>query len=384
MDSYGFSKKYSCRNSARRFIFSVLAGLAFLLTGNSASAGVDCFNGNYADPLNIIIPSPISVARDYSGGFQAISGWVSSSTAATTCTSTPDGSLVRFGTAVAVSPNAGLQSIGTLDGFSVYKTSLDNIGVQINQSYVVGGCTGAFWANYPWGMYPGLPAQYPYLGWGCQQTATATGSYTAQYRARLVQFGPVVAGTVDQSILGTFTIVRTVTGTINGVENYNPLYVIPGFPVGSIVLGSVQIIAPTCTVSVEDVELKTVMWSDFSSATTLANTPFQFNLSNCPAGMTNFTYRIDPVTTAIDPANGVFANSTGTGMAQGVGLRLTDGTGSAAVRLDGTNYTVSNYSSAAGGAASIPMYVSYFRTGTAAQVTGGMVRGTAQLTLYYR
>lgn len=384
MSYFGWCHKLFCAKIFKKLAVPVLAGVALLLGSNVASAGVTCNSGNFAATLNIAIPNPISVARDYSGGIQAISAWVNSPLASTTCTYSADGSLVRFTTGVAVAPSVSLQSVGTLDGYSVYKTSLNNVGVQIVQQYNLGNCTASTWSNYPGSIFSRYPAQYPNMGAACSETANKSGTYSMQVRARLVQLGPVASGAVDQYVLGTFTMVRTATGTPNGTENTYPLTTISGFPVSSIVLNSVQIAAPTCTVSVNDVELKTVMWSGFASTATLANTPFQFNLTGCPSGMTNFTYRIDPVTTAIDPANGVFANSTGTGMAQGVGLRLTDSTGSAAVRLDGTNYTVSNYSSSAGGTASIPMYVSYFRTGTAAQVTGGMVRGTAQLTLYYR
>lgn len=249
-------------------------------------------------------------------------------------------------------------------GYSdVYPTNVSGLGVKYHFATNSGnGCNIPFDKTLPNSSYTIT----------CHISAGTTLSWSWGASVEFIKTGAISPGSI------TSIPAVTMSYSLNnqsGNFSLNNMY--SGIATGTIVV-------PTCTISVNDVELKTVMWSGFASTTTLANTPFQFNLTACPSGMANFTYRIDPVTTAIDPTNGVFANSTGAGMAQGVGLRLTDSTGSAAVRLDGTNYSVSNYSSAVGGTASIPMSVSYFRTGTAAQVTGGMVRGTAQLTLFYR
>ncbi|PJI47626.1 MAG: hypothetical protein CTR55_18180 [Pseudomonas sp.] len=149
-------------------------------------------------------------------------------------------------------------------------------------------------------------------------------------------------------------------------------------------VSSVNLQALGCTADGAQVILDAAKKADFASATSIRTKPFQFTLRNCPAGMNSIKYQLDPIGTIISATDGTFQNATGTNMAKGVGLRITNEANTAPIRFGDSSYVVSDYSSASGNS-SIPikMNVSYYRTGTAAQVTAGKVMGTAQLTLFY-
>ncbi|QRY81236.1 type 1 fimbrial protein [Pseudomonas sp. PDNC002] len=280
----------------------------------------------------------------------------------------------------------------SLDTYPVYKTGTENVGVQIIWTPADGPCAPPFsnkdiqtWLANEF-TYQGRPV--PYYGTACAETSTKSyyGNYGGTVKMRLVQYGAVPNGT---ALLGGFDLFKAYPGrTLRqpgncGGDCEGPLSIYPGIGPKLYQLGTATFVVRTCTVSANDVFMNAVLKSQFQSATILETTPFQFNLSNFPAGLTSFTYRIDPLTPVIDAANGVFANETGTDKAQGVGLRLTNSAGTAAIRLDGTTYAVPSYSASTGGGASVPLNVSYFRTGSASDVQGGIVRGVAQLTLFY-
>jgi major type 1 subunit fimbrin (pilin) len=150
------------------------------------------------------------------------------------------------------------------------------------------------------------------------------------------------------------------------------------------VINSVNFQALRCTAEGTDVTLDAAKKSDFSSATSVKTKPFQFTLRNCPAGMTAIRYQLDPIGTIISATDGTFQNASGSDMAQGVGLRITNEANTAPIRFGDSSYSLTDYSSTSGNSTlPIKMNVSYYRTGTAAQVTGGKVRGTAQLTVFY-
>ncbi|WP_158248605.1 fimbrial protein [Pseudomonas sp. FW300-N1A1] len=139
----------------------------------------------------------------------------------------------------------------------------------------------------------------------------------------------------------------------------------------------------SCLAEGMNVTLPSVQKSEFNSSITPKVTPFQFTLRNCPAGMDSVSYQVTPMSPIITSADGTFANNTGTGMALGVGLRITDSANTAAVDF-ATTYPVADYSPTSGNSAlPIPMNVSYFRTDTADAVTPGRVQGALQMTVFY-
>ncbi|MNM98271.1 Fimbrial protein [compost metagenome] len=212
---------------------------------------------------------------------------------------------------------------------------------------------------------------YPYVGYTCNANGNLTNG--GQIRMRLISTGLIEAGTLASStpVMG-YSVINNVPGS-------------PGTGNKSFTISSVNFVALSCSVDNINVKLDDVKKSDFASATSLKTKAFAFTLKSCPAGMNTIQYRLDPLGTVISSTDGTFANATGPDMAQGVGLRITDSANTAAVRLGDSSYVVSGYSPASGNSSlTIPMNVSYYRTGAASAVTPGKVSGVAQLTVYYK
>ncbi|MEE9101724.1 fimbrial protein [Pseudomonas nitroreducens] len=149
-----------------------------------------------------------------------------------------------------------------------------------------------------------------------------------------------------------------------------------------VISNSVNFIALSCLVSDVNVPLPDVYRFAFDTNVVAKTTPFKLVLSGCPAGMNSVTYSINPVGNAYDISNGVINNDAGPNQAQGVGIRLTNYSSGAAVRLDGTEYPVADYNSVSGNSSiEISMNASYYRTGT---VSSGLVHGALEVMMYYR
>ncbi|MBD9578604.1 fimbrial protein [Pseudomonas sp. BGr12] len=345
--------------------------LAVFFWGQNALAAATCtFNGTGAE--NFTFPGPISVPRDNSASMAPLSNWVTGEAATNiyTCTlsnSTKGGIGIKFPTMA----QAGSYSEGGIT-YKVFNTSVQGVGIVYGFRLYTGGnyCDQSGGVNgwNPWGSGSGST---PYSYRWCDNLQSGSYSFGAQLRFRLIQTGRITAGTVPTFTMSNSAQVTDGTfSTAAGSRNY--------------VISPVAFQALSCTAVGANVTLDTAKKSDFTDATSVRTKPFQFTLQNCPAGMNSIKYQLDPIGTIISATDGTFQNATGADMAKGVGLRITNEANTAPVRFGDSSYTVANYSPTSGNTTlPIKMNVSYYRTGAATQVTGGKVRGTAQLTVFY-
>ncbi|MCG8907625.1 fimbrial protein [Pseudomonas sp. DP-17] len=357
----------------RLWSYSLYSSVVFAIAlwGQTAWAAATCtFNGTGAETFTF--PGPISVPRDNSATMAPLSAWVTGEAATNiyTCTlsnKTKGGIGVKFPTLA----QAGSYSEGGTT-YKVFNTGVSGVGIVYGFRIYTGGpfCDEAGGVN-GWNPWLTGSGSYPYSDRWCDNLQSGSYSFGAQLKFRLIQTGRITAGTTP-----TLTVTNTaqetdgVFSTAIGSRNY--------------VIGPVTFQALSCTAVGADVLLDTARKSDFANATSVRTKPFQFTLQNCPAGMNSIRYQLDPVGTIISATDGTFQNASGADMAQGVGLRITNEANTAPIRFGDSSYTVTDYSPTSGNTTlPIKMNVSYYRTGTAAQVTGGKVQGTAQLTVFY-
>lgn len=337
-----------------------VAGLLILGGQHAWAAGVpwNC-SGNPAPDVITLVANP--VPRDNLAVGQPLGNWSSgpANNAWFTCTNNAaQGEL----TANVVANNSvggvwtGARYTEDGESYPIYKTSIPGVG------FVVGN---NLWCGDQW------------IGWkplydmGCpfQDGAVRQGTVGGQFRVRLIKIGQIASGISSFMTVDTLSL-SNITGT-------------PGNKLVN--LAPITFTALSCTVDNVDVTLDTVRKRDFQSSVNLKNKAFQFVLRNCPAGMNTINYQLDPLTPVISAADGTFNINTGTGMATGVGLRITDSNGQP-LRLGDSSYQITDYQKTGpdNQQFTIPLNVSYYRSGTAAQVTPGLVTATARLTMYYR
>lgn len=143
-----------------------------------------------------------------------------------------------------------------------------------------------------------------------------------------------------------------------------------------------RIVAPTCDVLTPEVGLSAASSSDLSNpGDTSAGAAFAITLSNCPSGLSNFRYKLEPAVNInpIDPPRGMFGLSANS-KATGVALQLKSSTGEP-VPL-GTSLTVPGYSASTGGNTSIPLQVAYIRL--ASPISPGSLTSQLILMLDYQ
>lgn len=356
-------------------LIRVAGVLTIPLCSPYSMAAFNCnFNGTGVETFNF--PSPISVPRDNTSALVPLSGWVMGAATQNTYTCTASNNTqVGIGLKFPTFSQAGSYSENGIT-YKVLQTATPGVGIIYGLRYYTTGpgCEGAIDGSagmqgwYPWVAASGT---IPYSNRYCYTSGTGDYTFGMQVQARLIKTGKIAAG-----MLQGFTLTNTAlqvdgafsTGT--GSTNYN--------------IGPVQFQALGCSAEGGNITLPTINKSVFASATSVQTTPFQFVLRNCPAGMNAIQYQLDSIMPVISATDGTFQNATGADMAKGVGLRITNETNTAPIRLGDSSYVVSDYSPAAGNSSlPIKLNVSYFRTGTAAQVLGGKVSGTAQLTVFY-
>ncbi|MFR0691924.1 fimbrial protein [Enterobacterales bacterium AE_CKDN230030158-1A_HGKHYDSX7] len=347
-----------------------LALVTSALTQQAMAAATCTFNGTGAETFTF--PSPISVPRDNSASMAPLSNWVTGDAVSNiyTCAlnnSTRAGIGVKFPTMA----QAGSYSEGGIT-YKVFNTSVPGVGIVYGFRLYSGGkyCerNGGVNGWNPWVTGSGT---VPYSDRFCDSIEANNYSFGAQLKFRLIQTGKITAGTMPTFTM-TYTALETdgAFSTAPGSRNY--------------IIGPVTFQALSCTAEGANVTLDTARKSDFFSATSVKTKAFQFTLRNCPAGMNSIKYQLDPIGTIISATDGTFQNAAGTDMAKGVGLRITNEANTAPIRFGDSSYVVTDYSPTSGNLTlPIKMNVSYYRTGTAAQVTGGKVSGTAQLTVFY-
>jgi len=137
----------------------------------------------------------------------------------------------------------------------------------------------------------------------------------------------------------------------------------------------------TCTTPDVPVTLPTVVADEFNQNPILGTTPFTLEFQSCPAGFHSIGYYLIPATTILDAANGVIALD-GSSTATGIGLKLTEDTGTA-LKFGSANPYPLAYNSATGGTYSADLKVSYYRLGSA-PVGSGNVSSSMTVTLQYQ
>lgn len=109
---------------------------------------------------------------------------------------------------------------------------------------------------------------------------------------------------------------------------------------------------------------------------TIGQKAFSIALKNCPTGLTGISYRLDPLTPAVDADQGVLALSKGG--ATGVGIQITDDKNQV-VSLGKTHPFLSTTPV---GDYSIPLKAAYYKT--ANTVNGGIANAAMQFTIIYQ
>jgi type 1 fimbria pilin len=206
----------------------------------------------------------------------------------------------------------------------------------------------------------------------------------------LVKTGPVTGGIITAADLPTAEFVKIGDNTLRLLLTNN--------------LGSLNVVARTCTTPDVSVDLGTHYTKELTGvgSTTAAWVDVPIRLNNCPAFFDAFrndgiyspgispvtprasqlSYRVDPVTSVVNPAQGVMAlqpdgvNPT----AQGIGIQIADAgnnpvsygttraSGLALTEVDGQSYT-------------IPLKARYYQT--EATTVAGQANGAATVTLIY-
>lgn len=351
-------------------VYSALTLILSIWSQQSLASSSCSFTGGGSETFTF--PSPISVPRDNTASMTPLSNWIAGAAASNIYSCTSDNNTkVGIGIKFPTLAQAGTYSEGGTT-YKVFNTGLAGVGIVYGfRTYSAGphcadngGING--WSGWLTGS-GNIPYSYAY----CYSIESTSSTYGAQLQARLIKTGKIVAGTMPAFTL-SYTALDTDGNYSTAVGSKNYL------------VSSVNLQALGCTADGAQVILDAAKKADFASATSIRTKPFQFTLRNCPAGMNSIKYQLDPIGTIISATDGTFQNATGTNMAKGVGLRITNEANTAPIRFGDSSYVVSDYSSASGNS-SIPikMNVSYYRTGTAAQVTAGKVMGTAQLTLFY-
>jgi len=139
----------------------------------------------------------------------------------------------------------------------------------------------------------------------------------------------------------------------------------------------------TCTTSSvpDPVKLPTVVAGDFSGqGSTLGTTPFDLKLESCPAGLYSIGYYFTPATAILDATNGVIALD-GSSSATGVGLQLTEDTGTP-LKFANT-YPLTTYDPSAVNTYTVPLKVAYYQTGNT-PVGSGSVSASMTVMLKYQ
>ena len=192
-----------------------------------------------------------------------------------------------------------------------------------------------------------------------------TTSATSTFSAKLVKTGPITPGS-----LGTIQLMQFWWYVYGKTASVGPLSSL------SFSGGSVSVIA--CSVNSDSTNLGVTLPMVSTSAlptvnSTAAATRFSINLS-CQSG-SNVSITLS--TANAGSGTGVIAPTTGTGMAQNIGVQLLDGS-----LTPVTFNTAKSLGATPNGTLSIPYYARYYRT--ASPITGGNVSATATFTLTYQ
>jgi type 1 fimbria pilin len=150
-------------------------------------------------------------------------------------------------------------------------------------------------------------------------------------------------------------------------------------PLATFTTSTVRFIVPACTVAVDPtvVTLPTVMASNFSGPnSTAGQTGFDVKLTCSASTNLSITLATSSPATGVS-GTGVIAPTSGSGMAQGIGVQIRDGNGNPI-----SFNTVIPAGTTSSGPYAIPFQARYYQT--AAVISGGNVSATATYTLTYQ
>ena len=111
---------------------------------------------------------------------------------------------------------------------------------------------------------------------------------------------------------------------------------------------------------------------------TFSPTPFNIALT-CSTGV-KVSYQIDGVSSVYSQSNGILNNSTGAGMATGMGVQILDGTG-ANPPMPLSTKKLAFTTSSSNQPVSIPLVAQYYKT--AMSISPGQVQVQATFSMYY-
>lgn len=316
-----------------------LCSLVFGAAGWAASTGamaapVSCTQS--VSTVALSMPTAVSVPRDAVQG-TPLTGWVVSADGTRDWFRCTDPAPSAIGPTIAATPGT-LSGVTYVDGgvsYPVFKTSLDGVGIAIGFQAYVGGC----------GLQTFQPVWGGYSGTACN--SAGTWNYGGLVRARLIKTGVVKSGTVGGGAIATGRM------SLNGTANTSQLV--------SITTTTTRITSLTCVTPDVIVAMGSHPRADFDAADA-KSAPVDVNiaLKQCPAGMNQIQYRVEPLTEVVDAANGIVKLSTGS-TASGVALQLLDGN-LAGFPL-GTNKVFASYGTATGGDYAIKLKARYVKTG---------------------
>jgi type 1 fimbria pilin len=150
-------------------------------------------------------------------------------------------------------------------------------------------------------------------------------------------------------------------------------------PLATFTTSTVRFVVPACTVAVDPtvVTLPTVMASNFSGPnSTAGQTGFDVKLTCSASTNLSITLATSSPATGVS-GTGVIAPTSGSGMAQGIGVQIRDGNGNPI-----SFNTAIPAGTTSSGPYAIPFQARYYQT--AAVISGGNVSATATYTLTYQ
>ena len=207
-----------------------------------------------------------------------------------------------------------------------------------------------------------------------------SGTVTANYTATLITTGPIAPGVIPSiNLIPFWWYIPAGPSPYSVSMSLN----------ANLVLPSITIIAPSCSVSSGSqniaVTLQPVTTQTLATAGSVAGrTPFSISITGCPTSVTKVATYFNSGAT-IDAASGNLLNS---GTAKNVEVQLLNGSGGnmaslSAIDLTGTNASDQNSSqySVAGTAATMNYFAQYIASG--GTVTAGTVNTSVTFTIAY-
>ena len=365
----------------RRNIVMQLLAFLLLLVGSHSAMAV-CSGGGGSS--TVTLPTTTVVPRDIAVG-QPLSAWVyMPSTVNYSCSYTSSSSYYVRGIGASMpgmgSAGSSYYDSSTGTSYSLLSTGVAGVGMAVmfyatDSAY---NCSGSFYMDVTGHRVNAMP--YGWTGAGCVTSLTSqTGYFTGRMAVRLVRIpGTVVSGGVTNA--GSLNQICAFAGGPSSSSNITTMYQ-DSAPCTSISLTATTIQVAACTTPDVLVPLGTHSPSEMASVgSTTQAVAFNVKLNNCPAGMNQIQYRIEPATTVVSSTLSTVALDSSSS-ASGVAVQLLNAAGTAAAPLSTTTFqTFSGYNASTGGSYTIPFQARYYRTGN---ITPGTANTSMTFTMQY-